>query len=282
MHPRNRHQGQYDFNLLVKVLPELGKFVIQRFGRDTLDFADTASVRALNKALLKASYQINFWDIPEEFLCPPIPGRADYIHALADLIGERKGSAIRVLDIGTGASLIYPLIGQAEYGWSFIGTDINSTALANARKIIDKNNLTSKIELRKSTSGNIFTTVFEKNEHFTLTMCNPPFHASPEEAISGTERKWRNLKIGKTGPHRNFGGTANELWHEGGEKAFVGQMIEESSQFQKQVEWFTTLVSKDENLKVFERILRKFSPRELKVIPMSQGSKNSRVLAWHF
>lgn len=278
MHPRNRHQGLYDFDLLTKVYPELRPFVVKRFGKDSIEFMDPAAVKALNKALLRAYYKVDFWDIPDEFLCPPIPGRADYIHTIADLVPGKKA---RVLDVGTGANVIYPLIGHAEYGWSFVGSDIDPGALANARKIISENRITS-IEIREQKTRHIFTGIIGENEFFDLTMCNPPFHASVEEALAGTERKWKNLKRGKPGTHRNFGGRGNELWCEGGEKSFVAKMIEESALYKKNVHWFTTLVSKDANVEIFQRLLKKVSPAEVRILPMAHGAKKSRVLAWTF
>lgn len=277
MHPRNRHNGLYDFDLLTKAYPELSPFVVKRFGKDTIEFMDPKAVKALNKALLKVFYKIDSWDIPDEFLCPPIPGRADYIHTIADLVDGKKA---HVLDVGTGANVIYPLIGVAEYGWTFVGSDIHAGAVANAKKIVADNKLGSFIEIREQKNKNIFKGIIGEKEFFDLTMCNPPFHASAEEALAGTERKWKNLGKGKTGSHRNFGGRGNELWTEGGERAFVGKMIEESAAMKERVKWFTTLVSKDANVAVFEKLIAKLAPRDVRILPMSHGSKKSRVLAW--
>lgn len=279
MHPRNRHQGLYDFDLLTRISPELKDFVVKRFGKDSIEFMDPKAVRALNRALLKAYYNVNFWDIPEEFLCPPIPGRADYVHTVADLL---PAGAHRVLDVGTGANLIYPLIGVAEYGWSFVGTDIELRAIESAQKIIAENKLTESIDLRHQKGKGIFAGILNTGESFALSMCNPPFHASKEEAFAGTERKWRNLKRGKPGTHLNFGGQGNELWCEGGERRFVLQMIDESVNFKSQIRWFTTLVSKEVNLPSFEARLKALSPSEVRILRMSQGAKKSRALAWTF
>ncbi len=67
----------------------------------------------LNKALLAAHYDIEYWDIPDTYLCPPIPGRADYVHRVAELLDvEVKGKyvhhKVRALDVGVGANCIYP------------------------------------------------------------------------------------------------------------------------------------------------------------------------------
>ncbi len=280
MHPRNRHQGRYDLQSLIKTSPDLGKHVfVNEHGTETLDFADAEAVKSLNRALLKSSYGIEFWDIPEKFLCPPIPGRADYIHTISDLVGGKADPKIRVLDIGTGANVIYPLLGHAEYKWNFVGSDVDSEAVKNAELIISKNKLESFIEIRKS-SGKIFEGIILSGDQFDLTMCNPPFHASAEEASAGTERKWKNL--GKKGKGLNFGGKSNELWTQGGEKVFLTNMIKESALFKTQVRWFTTLVSKDENLKALENSLQNVAAKDVRILRMEQGQKKSRVLAWTY
>lgn len=279
MHPRNRHQDRYDLPALMKALPELGKFVAtNKFGAETIDFTNPQAVKALNKAILKLDYGISFWDIPDQFLCPPIPGRADYIHTLADLVG--KGPA-RVLDIGVGANCIYPLIGHAEYQWSFVGSDIDEGALKNARKIIAENKIPD-IEIRQQKEKKFFTGIILPGESFTLSLCNPPFHGSLAEAREGSERKWKNLGQKKKGSDLNFGGKGNELWTPGGEKAFVTEMIRESALFKSQCRWFTTLVSKETNLPLYEKVLKSLMPLEVRILPMEQGQKKSRVLAWSF
>jgi 23S rRNA (adenine1618-N6)-methyltransferase len=293
LHPRNRHQGRYDFPQLIKSTPELGAFVIiNPYGKESIDFANPAAVRVFNRALLKAFYGIAHWDIPADFLCPPVPGRADYVHFLADLLAERnegvipRGAAVRVLDIGVGANCIYPLIGHCDYRWQFLGSDIDTTALAAAKAIVQANGLNKAIGLRQQTNRKqILLGLLESDERFDLTLCNPPFHASLEEATRGSQRKWRAL--GKADPKRklpvlNFGGQAAELWCEGGEARFVTQLIGESAQVAQQVLWFSTLVSKASNLPAIQAALKKAGALESQVVEMSQGQKQSRFVAWTF
>lgn len=280
LHPRNPHRERYDFKSLISADPKLGSFVgPNKFGDESIDFSNPEAVKALNRAILKSFYQIEFWDIPEGYLCPPIPGRADYLHYLADLLPQKKER--RVLDIGVGANCVYPLIGHQVYGWNFVGSDIDSKALANAQKIVEQNNLQNVIELRLQTSKNIFKGIIKENEKFDFTLCNPPFHSSAEEAQMGTTRKWKNL--GKS-PQKglNFGGQSNELWTEGGEVSFIKQMILESSEIPQHSIWFTSLVSKEESLTPLYKTLKSFKNVSVKTIEMSQGQKKSRILAWSF
>ncbi|AWY41048.1 23S rRNA (adenine(1618)-N(6))-methyltransferase RlmF [Pseudomonas putida] len=293
LHPRNRHQGRYDFPALIKSTPELGKFVIiNPYGKESIDFASPEAVRVFNRALLKAFYGIAHWDIPADYLCPPVPGRADYVHFLADLLASGndgvipRGAAVKVLDVGTGANCVYPLIGHSDYRWHFLGSDIDATAIAAAKTIIAANGLNKAIQIRQqSNRKQILLGLLESDERFDLTMCNPPFHSSLEEATRGSSRKWRAL--GKADPKRklpvlNFGGQAAELWCEGGEVRFVTQLISESAQVGQQVLWFSTLVSKASNLPAMQTALKKAGALESHVVEMSQGQKQSRFVAWTF
>lgn len=294
LHPRNRHQGHYDFPALIKASPELGQFVISNpYGKPSIDFANPQAVKVFNRALLAQYYGIRHWDIPDGYLCPPIPGRADYLHNLADLLATDnagqipRGTAIQALDVGVGANAIYPLIGHCEYGWHFIGADIAPAALASARAIVQANSaLQGAIELRQqSDAAHVFVGLLQADERIDLTLCNPPFHASAEDATRGSTRKWRNL--GKLDPKRklpvlNFGGQAAELWCPGGEAAFLKRMASESAQVAEQVLWFSSLVSKGGNVELLQGWLARAGASEVRILGMSQGQKQSRLVAWTF
>jgi len=283
LHPRNRHRGRYDFPELVRACPELGRFVRPNpYGDASIDFADPDAVRALNRALLKHCYGIEHWDLPPGYLCPPIPGRADYLHHIADLLGGARGPEVRVLDIGVGANCIYPLLGHREYGWRFLGSDIDPAALAAAGRMLRANpGLAAAIELRLQPSpGQVFQGLLREGERFALSICNPPFHASPEEARAGSRRKLDNLGLG--GRPLNFGGRSGELWCAGGEAGFVRRMIAESALIPDRCRWFSTLVSKASNLPGLRQALRQAGARAIRTLDMAQGQKQSRILAWTF
>lgn len=292
LHPRNPHRQRYDFQKLAECYPALKAFIkINPYKNETIDFANPKAVKALNKALLKFFYKIEFWDIPEGCLCPPIPGRADYIHTIADLLSESnqgeipRGRKVTALDIGVGANCVYPIIGCHEYGWSFVGTELNNRFIESARLITTANpTLTKLVELRLQVNpAFIFKGVITTADRFDITLCNPPFHASPEEAQKGTLRKLRNLgtKKGKE-TVLNFGGQGSELWCEGGEKAFINSLVQESVTFASQCLWFTTLVSKKTNLPSLLQALKQSGVNEVKTLQLAQGQKVSRIAAWTF
>ncbi|MEM9547019.1 MAG: 23S rRNA (adenine(1618)-N(6))-methyltransferase RlmF [Bacteroidota bacterium] len=287
LHPRNLHRNGYDFEFLVEKVPDLeGHLFVNEYDTITLDFSVSSSVRALNAALLSAHYGIHTWDIPKGFLCPPVPGRADHLHYIADLLGYKIGKKEKkkILDIGTGANVVYPLLGNKIYDWDFIATEVDSRAYKAARQIIEANGLKKRIRVVFQKEQNkIFFGVVRRDETFDACICNPPFHGSTEEAEAGTQRKWKNLgkKINKENL-LNFGGQNTELSYPGGEVAFIKNMIQESRKLPHLCTWFTTLVSKKSSLPPLQKSLQSAKAKRVEIINMGQGQKISRILAWQY
>jgi 23S rRNA (adenine1618-N6)-methyltransferase len=292
LHPRNRFRSGYDFRRLVKHSPALAAFVgPNAYGDLSIDFANPDAVKALNQALLEDAYGLDTWDLPAGYLCPPIPGRSDYLHYLADLLAGGSGSeasrrhTVNILDIGVGANCIYPLIGAREYGWHFVGSDVDPVALKWASRLVAANPaVAGLIEIRRqSSSRECFTGVVRPGEMFDATMCNPPFHASASAAAESTRRKRRHLD-GRTSRSGvlNFGGTARELWCDGGKLGFVQRMIAQSVSVRRQCRWFTTLVSQSAYLPRLRQSLAVVEPVEVKILDMTHGQKKVRILAWTF
>jgi 23S rRNA (adenine1618-N6)-methyltransferase len=295
LHPRNIHNQDYDFSALTGAHPDLVQYIVdapesaQSEQKVTINFANPSAVKALNTALLNLHYGVKGWDIPEDALCPPIPGRVDYIHHIADLIGEpQPNGKRRLLDIGTGANGIYPLLAASVYGWQCVGSDISEQSIENVTSILSRNpQLSDQISLRlQEDKHKMFEGVISEGEYFDVSVCNPPFHSSAEEALRGSRRKVANLNKNKPAPKGapklNFGGMENELWCNGGEALFLKKMIKESKSFAKQVGWFTSLVSKSENLKSLQKLANKSGATDIRVIDMEQGNKRTRILAWTF
>ena len=323
LHPRNRFRDGYDFAQLIACSPALAAFVAPNaYGNASIDYANPAAVKALNQALLTYAYGLEHWDVPPGYLCPPIPGRSEYIHHLADLMGigttkvvpydsgtskevpYDSGTTNRlrqgyggqevvpydnlpyVLDIGTGANCIYPLIGAREYGWRFVGSETDRVALEWAKKVVAANpSVAALIECRLQPSPlACFEGVVKAGETFDLSMCNPPFHASAEASAEGNQRKRRNLggRRASMAPVLNFGGQAGELWCEGGELAFIRRMIIESAKRPDLCRWFTTLVSKSTHVAPLVHALEDVSAADVRTLEMTHGQKQSRILAWTF
>jgi len=290
-HPKNLHNSRYDFEALIKSSPELEQYVsLNKYGDLSIKFSSNDAVLALNKALLKHFYKIE-WTLPKKYLCPPIPGRVDYIHYIADLLTTSNAGtipnakAVVGLDIGVGANCIYPIVGNRSYDWKFIGSEIDDVAIQNAQHIITSNEmLKNDIQIIAQTSKEyIFKNIINENDSVDFSICNPPFHKSKKDAKEGSLRKIQNLSKSKNKKVTlNFGGQHNELWCDGGEVAFILQMIQESVEYQKNCLWFTTLVSKKENLEAIYKELEKIKPKQIETIEMIQGHKQTRFVAWTF
>ena len=303
MHPRNVHKNGYPMDKLFQAHPPLRAYSVKaKSGKQSIDFSDPAAVKTLNAALLIHYYGLNVWDIPDGYLCPPVPGRADYIHGIADVLAQHHGGNIPMgkkvkgLDIGTGANAIYPIIGSQQYGWRFVGTDIDEVSVKSAKALAANNpSLAPLFSVRlQSDKDKIFEGVLRPNEHFAFSMCNPPFHKSAKDAARGSLRKTKGLQKNKRKrnttssehhhrtPILNFAGTSNELWCEGGELAFIQKMIGESVNVKHQIDWFTCLVSKSEHLKAIEKSAEYHQATQFIKVNMAQGNKLSRFVAWTF
>lgn len=283
MHKNNLHLNDYDFPKLCAEHPQLNEFVFtNKYDKQTINFAYPKAVKALNTALLKTYYNINYWSFSDDSLCPPIPSRVDYIHHINDLLIESGITEnVKILDIGCGASCIYPLLGNSVYNWDFIGTEIDNNSLNSAQKIINENNLNESIKLKfQSDKSNVLIDVISENDMFAASMCNPPFYSSQEEANESNSRKMKGLGIDSS--VRNFSGSQNELWYEGGEKAFLHNYLYQSSLFKTQCHWFTSLVSKTENVQPMYDSLRKLNATQVQTKTIKTGNKLTRIVAWSF
>mgnify|MGYP005987499537 FL=1 len=304
MHSANPHKSGYDIAALVQVIPELGPLVIQnKHGHDSIDFSNALAVKLLNRALLKKYHSVQYWDIPDGFLCPPIPGRLDYLCYLNEFLEAqgvnkelaRHNEKVNALDIGTGANMIYALLGSQEFNWNVTGSDIEPISISWANELVKQNkNLKKSITLiHQPQKQHIFKGIIKEGDYFDITVCNPPFHASEEDAMAGSARKNKNLNRNKLKrgsqvssikheSQLNFAGRNNELWCEGGELSFIKNMIDESVLFAQQVGAFSCLVSKKENIAPLKKHLSKLKRVQHNVVDMKQGAKISRMIIWWF
>ena len=287
MHPNNVHNAPYNYTILCEVHEPLKIYVKDNgYGTQSIDYSNPDAVFHLNKALLLHHYGISDWYLPEGFLCPPIPSRADYLLYLNDLLTQIPiKNNIKVLDVGVGANTIYCLLGAKMFGWSMVGSDIDKLAVEVAKKnVLATKDLSNYIEIRhQNNNANIFEGMIRSDEFFHATLCNPPFYASEKEAVSAGMRKLKRLHPEKSvlALERNFKGRPNELWCNGGEALFIKRMIKQSVAFKDQVGWFTTLVSKGETLEKTYRLLNKINAAH-KTLQLQHGNKITRVVAWRF
>ncbi|BGP35164.1 hypothetical protein JCM10296v2_006994 [Rhodotorula toruloides] len=224
-------------------------------GRSTIDFQDDAAVRALTAALLERDFRLRI-ELPSDRLCPTVPSRLEYVLFVLRLAlltsDEPPPASLNGLDIGTGASAIYPLLAvRTAESASFsstspfpplkmLTTDINDHSLHFARRNIATNDLAGAIQLFKvDAEGAIFPEeVVSSVEQIDFTMCNPPFYNSDEEIAASLAKKEHE-------PFAKCTGADNEMVTPGGEVAFISRMVEESLILgTHKIRWFTSLLGK--------------------------------------
>ena len=151
MHDLNPYKhSKPDFNKLAQKYPELQKCLIHR-GTDgtTVNWADPLASRLVSEILLTEDFGLTV-KFASDRLCPPLPNRINYLCWLQEIFQlcqvESQGDC-SVLDIGVGASCIYPLLGCKLFQWSFVGSDIDSDSVIEAREIVANNNLQDHISI---------------------------------------------------------------------------------------------------------------------------------------
>ncbi|RDB24347.1 putative methyltransferase-like protein C27D7.08c [Hypsizygus marmoreus] len=152
MHPRNPYHNAPDFESLAHSYPPL----LKHLKGQTINFHDDAAQRCLTQALLKRDFDLEI-TLPSDRLCPPVPNRLNYVLWIQDIVRAHAdgvlGSGrlnVRGLDIGTGASAIYPLLAcRLEPEWTFVATEIDQHSFDQAQTNVASNGLTDRIRVVK-------------------------------------------------------------------------------------------------------------------------------------
>ncbi|KAG9333948.1 hypothetical protein JZ751_009351 [Albula glossodonta] len=240
MHPRNRYKDKPpDFAYLASKYPEFQQHVHTNLtGRVGIE-------------------------IPLERLIPTVPLRLNYIHWVEDLIGaqgEGESGPRRGIDIGTGASCIYPLLGATMNGWFFLATEVDDICFDYAKKNVEHNGLSDLIKVVK---------VPQK----TLLM-----DALKEESALGVNS--RNSR--RPPPSSVNTGGVTEIMAEGGELEFVKRIIHDSLQLKKRLRWYSCMLGKKCSLAPLKEELRKQGVSKVTHTEFCQGRTMRWALAWSF
>ncbi|RFN53674.1 23s rrna (-n6)-methyltransferase [Fusarium flagelliforme] len=243
-------------------------------------FNDPECVMQLTKSLLKLDFKLQL-ELPDDRLCPPVTNRHNYILWLKNLLDsssyEKNDRNVVGLDIGTGASCIYPLLGCRERDWNFIATDIDSKSLEYARRNVALNNLDQRIKVvERKPTDNIIPLDDLQVPSIAFTMSNPPFYKSEQELIESAKKKSR-------APFTACTGAKVEMVTDGGEIAFVDRILKESLVLRQRVQWYTSMFGFLTSLIDFVDKLREHNIDNYAVTEFVQGNKTRRwAIAWSF
>ncbi|XP_022451184.1 RNA N6-adenosine-methyltransferase METTL16 isoform X1 [Delphinapterus leucas] len=283
MHARNRYKDKPpDFAYLASKYPDFQQHVqINLNGRVSLNFKDPEAVRALTCTLLREDFGLSI-DIPLERLIPTVPLRLNYIHWVEDLIGHQdsdKSTLRRGIDIGTGASCIYPLLGTTLNGWYFLATEVDDMCFNYAKKNVEQNNLSDLIKVVKVPQKTLLMDALKEESEiiYDFCMCNPPFFANQLEAKGVNSRNPRRPPPSSV----NTGGIT-EIMAEGGELEFVKRIIHDSLQLQKRLRWYSCMLGKKCSLAPLKEELRIQGVPKVTYTEFCQGRTMRWALAWSF
>ncbi|KAJ8453876.1 hypothetical protein ONZ51_g13354 [Trametes cubensis] len=283
MHPRNPYRNPPDFVALAEAYPPLKPHITLTRNGASIDFKNEVAQRLLTEAILSRDFELTV-TLPPGRLCPPVPNRLNYILWLEDVmevvslaLGEPPNRSIRGLDVGTGASAIYPLLGcRTHANWSFTATELDEVSLRCARTNVEANGLHDRIAvIPAQPDGPVLAPLFDSDTVYDFTMCNPPFYGSREEVLQSAEAK-------ELGPNAVCTGADVEMITPGGEAAFVGRMVEESMQLRGKCRWFTSMLGKMSSLTDIVQSLRARKVDNYAISELVQGQTRRWVIAWSF
>ncbi|XP_032401857.1 RNA N(6)-adenosine-methyltransferase mettl16 [Xiphophorus hellerii] len=279
MHPRNRYKDKPpDFAYLASKYPDFQQHVHTSLtGRPVVNFKEPEAVRALTCTLLKEDFGLTI-EIPLERLIPTVPLRLNYIHWVEDLIDGQK-QPCRGIDIGTGASCIYPLLGATMNGWFFLATEVDDICFDYAKKNVEQNKLSDLVKVVKVPQKTLLMDALKEETEiiYDFCMCNPPFFANQLEAKGVNSRNSRRPPPSSV----NTGGVT-EIMAEGGELEFVKRIIHDSLQLKKRLRWYSCMLGKKCSLAPLKEELRKQGVPKVTHTEFCQGRTMRWALAWSF
>lgn len=278
MHPRNIYKTPPNFKELALQFPEFRKHIkLDISGKVTFDFKDPDSLRALCKTLLKKDFNLDV-EIPKTKLVPTIPLRLNYILWIEDLLEFlHRSQGIKGIDIGTGASCIYPLLAAKKNGWHMLATEADQDSFQYAQTNVKKNNLQDLITVTHVTDDSLLTGHIQ-NEDYDFCMCNPPFFASTQEL----HPFFKSRNPNRPRPKNAFVANVNEVVAKGGEVEFINKIIKESQVLKTRIKLYTTMVGQKSDLPALKKLLRDAGVHSFKEAEFCQGNTTRWGLAWTY
>uniref|UniRef100_K3WZ68 AAA+ ATPase domain-containing protein n=1 Tax=Globisporangium ultimum (strain ATCC 200006 / CBS 805.95 / DAOM BR144) TaxID=431595 RepID=K3WZ68_GLOUD len=287
LHARNRYKDNApDFYQLAQLYAPFKQYVNDEKQTASLAWDDPFAVRELTKTLLLHDFQLH-WSLPIDRLCPPLPNRLNYLHWIEDLLLEANIAALSPsetsiygIDIGTGASCIYALLGaQMHPNWRFLATEINAESFTSAQENVRRNPaLETRVNVLRVQTQRLLREPLEQLKpsfggannggvvHFC--MCNPPFFDDMSEA--------------DTNPSTCCMGSSNEMVCSGGEVAFINNMIDDSLVLRHRIVWYTSMIGKKSTVRKILAVLREKQIPQTRTTEFLQGRTKRWGIAWTF
>lgn len=288
MHRNNIFRKEPDFRKLACDYQELEKYMIRnKNNKSKFDFKNPDAVKALTCALLHRYFQKTI-TLPPDRLIPAVPQRLNYVCWVEDLIKlvEQQIPELNItgLDIGTGASCIFPILCcHRNPSWSFVGVEPDEKSYKSAYDNVERNFMQDKIRVVKITTDDQLSDILSLAcQPLTFIMCNPPFF---EEGYGVTMELDSDLNKGSR--PKSDANCSNEIESitSGGEIAFVGYLIEQSMNFKEDVIIYSSMLGKKQSLMHFKQTFASLQTNEnlsWTWAELCQGKTIRYAIAWTF
>jgi 23S rRNA A1618 N6-methylase RlmF len=244
---------------------------------------------ALTRALLQAQFQLQLPYLESHHLCPPVPNRFFYVHWIHSSLltmNERTGWG---MDIGTGATCIYPLLATRCLDCNMLATDIDAQALSLAKRNVEANQMDDKIHLlqvppshsqdpsRRPPGGPLqrgLAAWGRPQQRFDFVMTNPPFYDPNDNSMEHVAPR--------AGDGRDRTAmTVSEGNYPGGEIGFVTELLADSLRARQSSKWFSSMLGKKTSfIKLQKLVVHMLGPAHVVATEYGPGQYTRWFLAW--
>ncbi|KAI5721051.1 hypothetical protein M8J77_015296 [Diaphorina citri] len=213
MHPRNKYRVPPDFKQLAIEYPEFRKHLHQELsGKLKFNFQNPDALRIFTTTLLRKDFGLNV-EIPPMRLVPTLPLRLNYILWIEDLLEANQiSSPITGIDIGAGASCIYPLLSCKKNSWHMLALENDPQSYQCAQRNVEQNEMQDFIKVKHTTSSECdLQPYLDPNVTYSFTMCNPPFFSSVEDLVGNNATSGNSNFMNETNSSNTINGNSNTM-----------------------------------------------------------------------
>ena len=249
--------------------------------------ATPAFQRALTRSILHFHFGLQLPLLPDDRLCPPVPNRWFYCEWVLQEVMPSLTNPMHFettykvtnvgLDVGTGASAIYPLLLLSQDSkLHMLASEIDTMSIQSAKINCEANGLQDRVTLIPITDssnlvgGPLSQALAKANvTNLDFIVTNPPFFDErPSERADGRERTPM---------------TDTEGLYPGGEVGWVLDVLRDSLTTLTNIGWYSTMLSKKASFQTLERILTNFlGPGHVRSTEFNVGSMTRWFLAWTY
>ncbi|KAJ3641083.1 hypothetical protein Zmor_027604 [Zophobas morio] len=279
MHPRNIYKQPPNFKQLAIQYPDFRKHATQDLsGKVTIDFKNVEALRALTCTLLKKDFGLDI-QIPLNKLIPTVPLRLNYILWIEDLLSVAdRTDNIKGIDIGTGASCVYPTIAAKKNQWTMLATEIDPESIKFATENVKRNSLQNLVTVIQVKDTLLNEAVDQHPHEYDFCMCNPPFFSTTQELHPFFKARKQN----RPHPRNAFCASVDEVVAKGGEVDYISRLINESKTLDTQIKIYSSMVGHKSTLPPLKKLLREVEVVSFKQTEFCQGHTTRWGLAWTF